>query len=88
MCKKSEKVTCTVKHIVDEMWKLWQIEGGKERGGENAHDEEETSEARLSNERHEDNNDDVEPPISVNDVEVDYEFQGVHRSGFPPFISE
>ena len=25
MCKKSEKVTCTVKHIVDEMWKQWRI---------------------------------------------------------------
>jgi hypothetical protein len=23
MCKKSEKVTCTAKHIVDEMWKQW-----------------------------------------------------------------
>ena len=32
------------------------------------------SEARLSNERHEDHDNDVEPPMSVNDVEVDYEF--------------
>ncbi len=23
MCKKCEKVTCTTKHIVDEMWKQW-----------------------------------------------------------------
>jgi hypothetical protein len=23
MCKKSKKVTCTAKHIVDKMWKLW-----------------------------------------------------------------
>ena len=23
MCKKSEKVTCTAKHIMDEMWKQW-----------------------------------------------------------------
>jgi hypothetical protein len=23
MCKKSEKVTCTAKHIVDKMWKQW-----------------------------------------------------------------
>jgi hypothetical protein len=23
MCKKSKKVTCTTKHIVDEMWKQW-----------------------------------------------------------------
>ena len=27
MCKKSKKVICTMKHIVDEMWKQWQIEG-------------------------------------------------------------
>ena len=33
-----------------------------------------TSEARLSNERHEDHDDDVEPPNSEDDVEVDYEF--------------
>jgi hypothetical protein len=32
------------------------------------------SEARLKNERHEDHNDDVEPPMSVYDVEVSYEF--------------
>jgi len=23
MCKKSKKVKCTAKHIVDEMWKQW-----------------------------------------------------------------
>jgi len=43
MCKKSEKVTCTPKHIVDEMWKQWQIEGGKEKGEENADNEDETT---------------------------------------------
>ena len=32
------------------------------------------SEARLSNERHRDHDNDVEPPMSGNDVEVDYEF--------------
>jgi hypothetical protein len=32
------------------------------------------SEARLSNKRHEDHDNDVEPPKSVDDVEVDYEF--------------
>jgi hypothetical protein len=32
------------------------------------------SEARLSNERYEDHDDDVEPPMSANDVKVDYEF--------------
>jgi hypothetical protein len=32
------------------------------------------SEARLSNERYEDRDNDVEPPMSGNDVEVDYEF--------------
>ena len=37
-----------------------------------------TSEARLSNERHEDHDDDVEPPMSEDDVEVDYEF---HNNG-------
>jgi len=43
MCMKSEKVTCTAKHIVDEMWIQWRIEGGKEKGKENANDEEETT---------------------------------------------
>ena len=43
MCKKSKKVTCTVKHIVDEMWQQWQIKGGKEKSKENADDEEETT---------------------------------------------
>ena len=32
------------------------------------------NEARLSNERHKDHNDDVDSSMSVNDVEVDYEF--------------
>ena len=35
MCKKSEKVMCTVKYFVDKMWKQWQIEGGKEKGKAN-----------------------------------------------------
>jgi hypothetical protein len=46
MCKKSEKVTCTTKHIVDEIWKQWRIKGGKEKGKENVDDEDETT---LSN---------------------------------------
>jgi hypothetical protein len=37
-----------------------------------------TSEPRLSNKRHEDHDDDVEPPMSEDDVEVDYEF---HNDG-------
>ena len=32
------------------------------------------SEAQLSNKRHENHDDDVEPLMSVNDIEVDYEF--------------
>jgi hypothetical protein len=32
------------------------------------------SDARLSNKRHKDNDDDVEPSMNVNDIEVDYEF--------------
>ena len=47
MCKKSEKVTCTVKHIVDEMWKQFRIEGGKEKGEENANNEEETTLSKV-----------------------------------------
>jgi len=47
MCKKSEKVTCTAKHIVDEMWKQWRIEGGKEKGEENADDEEEATLSKV-----------------------------------------
>ena len=47
MCKKSKKVTCTAKHIVDEMWKQWRIEGGKEKGEENADDEDETTLSKL-----------------------------------------
>ena len=47
MCKKSEKVTCTAKHIVDEMWKQWRIEGGKEKGEETADDEDETTLSKV-----------------------------------------
>ncbi len=34
MCKKSKKVTCTQKNIVNKMWKQWRIKGGKEKGEE------------------------------------------------------
>jgi len=47
MCKKSEKVTCTTKHIVEEMWKQWRIEGGKEKGKENADDEDGTTLSKV-----------------------------------------
>jgi homospermidine synthase len=47
MCKKSKKITCTAKHIVDEMWKQWRIEGGKEKGKENADDEDETTLSKV-----------------------------------------
>ncbi len=47
MCKKSKKVKCTAMHIVDEMWKQWQIEGGKETGEENADDEEEITLSKV-----------------------------------------
>ncbi len=47
MCKKSEKVTCTAKHIVDKMWEQWRIEGGKEKGKENANDEDETTLSKV-----------------------------------------
>ena len=47
MCKKNKKVTCTAKHIVDEMWKQCRIEGGKEKGEENANDEEETTLSKV-----------------------------------------
>ena len=47
MGKKTEGVTCTSKHIVDEMWKQWQVKGGKERGEENSDVEEETSLAKT-----------------------------------------
>jgi hypothetical protein len=47
MGKKSKKVTCTMKHIVDEMWKPWRIEGGKEKGKANADDEEETTLSKV-----------------------------------------
>ena len=43
MCKKTKGVTCTSKHIVDKMWKLWQVKGRKERGKENSDNKEETS---------------------------------------------
>ncbi len=43
MCKKSEKVTFTTKHIVDEMWKQWRVKAGNEKSKENADDEEETT---------------------------------------------
>ena len=39
MCKKSEGVTCTVKHIVDKMWKQWCIKGGKEKSKEDRNEE-------------------------------------------------
>jgi hypothetical protein len=47
MCKISERVTCTLKHIVDELWKQWGIEGGKEKGEENAEGKEETTLAKV-----------------------------------------
>ncbi len=47
MCKKREKVTFTAKHIVDKMWKQWRIEGGKEKGEENADDKEETTLSKV-----------------------------------------
>jgi len=47
MSKKSEKVTCTAKHIVDKMWKQWRIKGGKEKGEENADDEKETTMSKV-----------------------------------------
>jgi hypothetical protein len=49
MCKKSKKVTCTAKHIVDEMWKQWRIEGGKEKGKEIADNEGETTLSKVGN---------------------------------------
>ena len=39
MCKKSEKVTYTPKHIVDKMWKQWHIKSGKEKGKEDNKEE-------------------------------------------------
>ncbi len=48
MCKKTERVTCTSKHIVDEMWKQWQVKGGKECGKENSDNEEGTSLAKAN----------------------------------------
>ncbi len=47
MCKKSEKVTCTPKHIVDKMWKQWRIKGGKEKGKENANNNKKTTLAKV-----------------------------------------
>ncbi len=46
MCKKTEGVTCISKHIVDKMWKQWQVKGGKECGKENSDDGEEASLAK------------------------------------------
>jgi hypothetical protein len=46
MCKKSKKVTCTLKHIVDKMWKQWHNKGGKEKGKENADNDKETTLAK------------------------------------------
>jgi hypothetical protein len=48
MCKKSKKVTCTPKHIVDKMWKQWHIKVGKEKGKENANTNEETTLAKVN----------------------------------------
>ncbi len=45
MCKKSERVTCTAKHIVDKMWKQWCIKGGKEKSADD--NEEETNLAKV-----------------------------------------
>ncbi len=47
MCRKTEGVTCTSKHIVDKMWKQWHMNGGKDRGKENSDDEEEASLAKA-----------------------------------------
>ena len=47
MCKKTKGVTCTSKHIVDEMWKQWREKGGKERGEENSDDKGKTSLAKT-----------------------------------------
>ena len=41
--QEEQEVTCTAKHIVDKMWKQWRIKGGKEKGEENANNEEETT---------------------------------------------
>jgi hypothetical protein len=35
MCKRTEGKVCTSKNLVDEMWKQWQIKGGKGEGEEN-----------------------------------------------------
>jgi hypothetical protein len=45
MCKKSEGVTCTPKHIVDKMWKQWCIKGGRDKGKDE--EEEETALAKV-----------------------------------------
>jgi hypothetical protein len=42
MQEKRESYVHRETHL-DEMWKQWQIEGGKEKGKENANDEEETT---------------------------------------------
>jgi hypothetical protein len=43
MCKKTKGVTCTSKHIVNEIWKQWRVKGKKEHGKENSDNKEETS---------------------------------------------
>ncbi len=48
MSKKSKKVICTPKHIVDKMWKQWRIKGGKEKGKENADVDKETTLAKVN----------------------------------------
>jgi hypothetical protein len=45
MCKKSEGVTCIVKHIVDKMWKQWCIKGRKEKSEDD--DKEEINLAKV-----------------------------------------
>jgi hypothetical protein len=47
MCKKSKKVTCTPKHIVDKMLKQLRIEGGKENGDKNVGDNKEATLAKA-----------------------------------------
>ncbi len=48
MCKKTEGVTCTSKHIVDKMWKQCRVKGRKDRGKENSDKEEEASLAKAN----------------------------------------
>jgi hypothetical protein len=51
MCKRSEGKACTSKHLVDEMWKQWQIKGRNDEGEENSHEEEETSLAKSDDKK-------------------------------------